>query len=253
MTDDEQFLKELKTHLDRHVQNAGRYNHSVRESSFDTWLDGYGRGIPDRKVSIYTEGALLALLLDLMLLDASKGKVSLDTVMRELYDHCKKEGRGYEEKYYLERMENYLGKKARRFFRQYVDKSESYESAVVKALTKVGVKVKANPIDRMASEFGIRLDASPQPKVIAVHPCSDAYAAGVHRDMELIGVNGYYVQGDSEKLLSQGKHAFLFKEGKQLRTFSLKPSETLLFRQYSLELKKKGGSKEWNRWRGFSA
>ena len=34
---------------------------SVAASSFDLWLDGYEKGVPGRKVSIYNEGALLGI------------------------------------------------------------------------------------------------------------------------------------------------------------------------------------------------
>lgn len=42
--DMEQYFKEMRTQLQRHFDNHGRFNHSVAESSFDTWLDGYVPG-----------------------------------------------------------------------------------------------------------------------------------------------------------------------------------------------------------------
>ena len=52
----DEMLAEFSTRLQKHIDNAGRFNHSVSESSYDTWLDGYVPGIPGRKVSIYDEG-----------------------------------------------------------------------------------------------------------------------------------------------------------------------------------------------------
>src|SRR5712672_3181512 len=63
----EQFLAEINQRVQRHFDNYGRFNLSVADSSFDTWLDGYVKGIPDRKTSIYDEGSLIALMLDLMI------------------------------------------------------------------------------------------------------------------------------------------------------------------------------------------
>jgi predicted metalloprotease with PDZ domain len=54
------YMKELNVQIQKHVENFGRYNYSVAHSSFDTWLDGYVPGTPSRKVSIYTEGCLIA-------------------------------------------------------------------------------------------------------------------------------------------------------------------------------------------------
>ena len=51
-----EYLKELNKLLERHFSNEGRKNYSVAESSYDLWLDGYEKGIPGRKVSIYNEG-----------------------------------------------------------------------------------------------------------------------------------------------------------------------------------------------------
>ena len=58
----DQYFKELQKIFQRHFHNDGRKYYSVAESSFDTWLDGYVSGTPGRKVSIYVEGALIALI-----------------------------------------------------------------------------------------------------------------------------------------------------------------------------------------------
>ena len=47
-------LEKLNKLLDRHFSNEEE-EHSVAESSYDLWLDGYEKGIPGRKVSIYNE------------------------------------------------------------------------------------------------------------------------------------------------------------------------------------------------------
>ena len=56
------FLDEIGTTLTRHLQNIGRFNASVTDSSLDLWLDGYKKGVEGRKVSIYAKGATIALL-----------------------------------------------------------------------------------------------------------------------------------------------------------------------------------------------
>ncbi|GIR58359.1 MAG: hypothetical protein CM15mP65_09400 [Crocinitomicaceae bacterium] len=73
MFDQTQYFKELSNLLKRHFHNDGRLHYSVSESSWDTWLDGYTSGIPGRKVSIYVEGALIALICDAEIRDHTKG------------------------------------------------------------------------------------------------------------------------------------------------------------------------------------
>ena len=54
----EEFKKTQNQNLERHLMNYGRMNLSVADSGFDSWLDGYKVGSPNRKVSIYADGAL---------------------------------------------------------------------------------------------------------------------------------------------------------------------------------------------------
>ncbi len=72
--------------LNRHVNNPGRLNCSVADSGFDTWLDGYEPGIPGRKGSIYVEGAVLAFLCDVRIMQLTGGEASLQTAMRMLWE-----------------------------------------------------------------------------------------------------------------------------------------------------------------------
>jgi predicted metalloprotease with PDZ domain len=62
---DETYIKELQVYMKRHFENCAHATQSLADSSFDLWLDGYEKGIPNRKVSVYHKGALVALVLDL--------------------------------------------------------------------------------------------------------------------------------------------------------------------------------------------
>ncbi|MEZ4936780.1 MAG: hypothetical protein R2799_04220, partial [Crocinitomicaceae bacterium] len=77
----DKYLKELQTNLQRHFDNFGRFNLSVAESSWDTWIDGYVAGVPNRKVSIYNEGAILAFVCDMKIRKNSGNKFNLHDVM----------------------------------------------------------------------------------------------------------------------------------------------------------------------------
>ena len=80
------------------LQNTpGRLVMSVEEASFDAWIKFYR---PDEnsinsQISYYDKGAILGLLLDLHIRQRSKGKRSLDDVMRYLYAEYSKKGRNY--------------------------------------------------------------------------------------------------------------------------------------------------------------
>jgi predicted metalloprotease with PDZ domain len=68
---------------------------SVADSSYDLWLDGYELGIPNRKSSIYIEGAMAAFILDMKLRRTSNHEKSLDTVMVKLWEDFGKKEIGY--------------------------------------------------------------------------------------------------------------------------------------------------------------
>lgn len=105
----QQYTGSFNGDLLKHVSNPGRFNYSVAESSFDTWLDGYVAGVPARKVSIYTEGMLAAFIADILIIKESEGKYSLNNVMHDLYHLYYKHDKGYSESDYKLLLEKYAG------------------------------------------------------------------------------------------------------------------------------------------------
>ncbi|GAB3890294.1 M61 family metallopeptidase [Spirosoma agri] len=93
--DDEAYLKELQVLFKRHFENNGRAFQSLVESSWDLWLDGYDKGVPDRKVSVYHKGAIAALILDLHIRKVTDHARSLDDVMRIMWQQFGKPFIGY--------------------------------------------------------------------------------------------------------------------------------------------------------------
>lgn len=95
--------------LDRHYNNPGRLNLSVAESGFDTWLDGYKAGVPERKSNIYVEGAVLAFICDVAIMDKTGGKMSLQTAMTNLWERIGMKGIGLTENIYWAALEQCIG------------------------------------------------------------------------------------------------------------------------------------------------
>lgn len=112
----EQYFRELKTFFKRHFYNFGRLNMSVADSSFDLWLDGYVAGIPNRKVSIYVEGAVACLILDLEIRQATQYQKSMDDVMRLLWERFGKKQIGYSLEDYIDLVNEVAGKDLKSYF-----------------------------------------------------------------------------------------------------------------------------------------
>ncbi|MFA7667081.1 MAG: peptidase M61, partial [Burkholderiaceae bacterium] len=81
------YLKLLSGTISNVQRGPGRLLQSVTESSFDAWTRYYRQdeNAPNAIVSYYTKGALVALCLDLTIRARSRGKRSLDDVMRLMW------------------------------------------------------------------------------------------------------------------------------------------------------------------------
>lgn len=141
------YKKEFEKLLQKHFDNFGRFNYSVAQSSWDTWLDGYVKGAPERKVSIYNEGALLAFIVDMKIRSASNNKASIHNVMYDLYHDFALKNKGYSESDYIGLCEKYGGCSFSDLFKNQIHGTQPYESVLVEALETIGfnLEMELNP------------------------------------------------------------------------------------------------------------
>lgn len=154
----EEYLTELNKILQRHYLNEGRKNMSVAESSYDLWLDGYEKGAPGRKVSIYNEGALLALILDLKIRLKWNNEISLDDVMLLMWEKYGRTRTGYSYNDYQNMCEEVYGEELSDYFENYVSGTTPFETELRELLENFGLEFYSKPAEsREASHFGIKL------------------------------------------------------------------------------------------------
>lgn len=81
------YLELLGQTITRVLRGSGRRKQSLADSSFDAWTKFYKQddNAPNAIVSYYTKGSLVALALDLTLRNIGDGGISLDDVMRTLW------------------------------------------------------------------------------------------------------------------------------------------------------------------------
>jgi len=199
----EQFLVEFTNQFQKHFDNHGRFNYSVAESSFDTWLDGYVPGAPARKVSIYTEGCLLSFVMDTMILRGTDNQHGLDTVMKRLYFDFYLKGKGVSEKDFQVVLENVSGVSFQSFFDDYVNGNRPFESILTDALDYIGFELDHKP-SSLYSQGRLGMKLLPQGAsaiVKTLYPGGPAELGGLMLEDELIGLNGISFNGDIEKWL----------------------------------------------------
>ena len=237
---DQQYFNELNTQLQKHFDNHGRFNYSVGESSFDTWLDGYVAGAPGRKVSIYTEGCLLALVTDVKLRQATKNKYGLDEVMKRLYFNYALEGKGVSEEDYQSMLESIAGESFQGFFDDYVNGCKPYESILTQALDYLGLELMHTP-SRSYAEGRLGMKVMPTGKnfkLMTMYPGGPAETAGLAVGDEIVAVNGYACNGELNKWLeyfdSDVKTVTVNREG-ALKSFDFPEVNRNFYNSYSVK------------------
>lgn len=200
---DEEYFKTFNQLLDRHYNNPGANNLSVADSSFDTWLDGYTMGVPNRKSSIYTEGALITFMLDVEIRRNTNNKSSFDDVLRKFYTDFYKKGKGISEKDYKEVVEEIAQKELSSFFDNYVNGTADISSQLDESLNYLGLEKISKPSGKYEEAYlGIKQSTS---QIIMVFPSSPAEKAGISIHDKVVSINGFQLKDDLSEWLEYFK------------------------------------------------
>jgi predicted metalloprotease with PDZ domain len=196
---EEQYFVTFNERLQKHFDNAGRFNLSVADSSFDTWLDGYVPGIPNRKTNIYDEGNLLAFITDIFIRRNSDNKYSLDDVMRHLYEEFALNKKGYSEQDYKGLVEHYANSSFDEIFRNYFNAINDYEPLLQDAMNFIGCELVKNESSKFHEHaLGIKMqEIAGVCKVTAVYPGSVADQAGITINDDLLAINHMQIRPDN--------------------------------------------------------
>ena len=113
-----EYLEVLARNITAYLRTPGRAKQSLAESSFDAWIKYYRQdeNSPNAIVSYYAKGSLVALCLDLLIRDKTRGRKSLDDVMRALWRRHGLTGVGVEEDGIERLAEQATGLKLKRYF-----------------------------------------------------------------------------------------------------------------------------------------
>ena len=193
-----QYLKTFAERLQKHFDNFGRYNLSVAASSFDTWLDGYVKGVTNRKTSIYDEGCLLAFVTDTFIRKNSGNKYSLDDVMRYLYNEFALKGKGYSEQDYIGVVEHFANDSFKNMHDNYINSAADYKPVLMDAMEYIGCELVMDPtLPYHEHSLGIKvIETAGVCKIGAVYPDSVADVAGISINDELVAVNNMQIKMD---------------------------------------------------------
>lgn len=234
---DADYFRTLTMQVQKHLDNHGRFNYSVAQSSFDTWLDGYVPGVPNRKVSIYTEGCLLAFMADAKIREQTNNNASLDQVMLTLYNDFGKQKIGYTAHDYQTIIEHITGQNWDGFFNQLVEGTTSYSQLLTESLAYFGLELSVVASKKPYESFlGFKaIEQNNETIVQSIYPESLAEQAGLSVKDKIVGVNGFAVFNNLNDWCNYfWREAFVLNvitEGKT-REIHLKPSKKMYYKTY---------------------
>ena len=191
MTRDE-VLERLGSTIANYENAPGRRHQPATASSFDTWTNFFSRGehTANTTISYYDIGAGLGLLLDLKIREASKGRSSLDDVMRTLYrTYYQEKKRGFTDGEFREACERAAGGPLGEIFDVYAATVKEWDYA--RYLGFAGLTIDTEPGTAPGPWFGAATqDQNGSPVVSSVEPDSPASFAGLSAQDEIVALDG---------------------------------------------------------------
>lgn len=195
----------LKEYVDAVTFQVTRYRRfpgfeyqSIAEASFDAWIKYYrhNENTPNSTISYYLKGSLIALFLDIEIMEATQGKHRLDDVMRDLYQaHYVRNYDGFTYEDVVRTAEKYVGRNLDDFFRKYVYGTTDMPFETY--FERLGLELKAQlPDDDKLKKgnLGLRVRMREhRPHVSIVRRNSPAQNAGIQPNDEIVALNGLRV------------------------------------------------------------
>lgn len=201
----EQYLAVLATEFNTVSNQPGSRIQSAAEASFDAWIKYYrpNENSGNSTISYYNKGALIGMVMDLEIMNATQGKAGLDEVMKEMYDlYYKKLNRGYTDAEFKAMVEKIAGKSFDTIYADYVNGVVPIDYK--KYLGYAGLV----PVDENALANTPYLGAATTVKdgkiiVSNVARNASAWLGGLNVNDEIISINGYRILPGTDTRVSE--------------------------------------------------
>ncbi|WP_348767037.1 PDZ domain-containing protein [uncultured Salinisphaera sp.] len=189
-------LATLATRIDR---TPGRHRQSLAQSSFDAWLKFYrpDENTPNAVISYYGKGAQFALGLDLKLRVETEGALSLDKVMRELWQRNGRRDEPVPEHGLAQLAAELSGLDLSEFVEAHLE--TTIDAPWADWLRYFGIEAICAPASDDAAvvhgRLGLRASSDAQPRVAHVFDDGPAQAAGISPQDRLVALDGIEIVG----------------------------------------------------------
>lgn len=193
----DRYLAQMSSTISRERGRPGYSVQSLADSSFDAWIK-YNKSTPNdlnTTVSFYTKGALVSLMLDMELRRRTQNEISLDDVLRDLYQRHPLESGGFTTEDMLASLGGLSNSGFEEFFSAYVTGTEPLD--LESAFAVAGVDLRP---DQRPEEAYVGLSLSDR-TVRTVKADGPAFFAGVQVDDVVTHLNGEPFAGSIDRAL----------------------------------------------------
>jgi len=237
-----EYLEILGRSITQLQRTGGRLKQTLAESSWDAWIKFYrpDENTPNAVVSYYGKGSLVALCLDSLIRERTRGRKSLDDVMRLLWRRYGQTGAGVPEDGVERAAEEVAGVRLRAFFDRAL--RATAELPLKERLAALGVdclfrpaesdsdrggKPSAKPASALAARptLGVKLaNAAGEAKLQHVYDGGAAQAAGLSAGDVIVAIDGLRVTARNFEA-----RVGRYKPGDRVRIHAFRRDELLVF------------------------
>ena len=187
----QQYYDQLAAVLTGVENQPGNKLQPVAMSSFDAWIRAYRPDENSRnsEISYYDKGEMVGMVLDLMIVNATKGQKHIDDVFRLLYDkYYKGLKRGFTDQEYQDAVAEVAGRRFDDFFQNYVYQAKTLDYNT--ALGYVGLTLNSAPASTNGSLGATITNRGGRYLVTSVKRDGTAWNGGLNVNDEVLQLNG---------------------------------------------------------------
>ncbi len=188
----DEYLRKLSGTITRVENQPGNKVLPLSQSSLDAWIKLYrpNENSYNTTISYYSKGSIVAAMLDINIIQATKGEKSLDDVLVYIYkNYHEKQNRGFTEDEAKAALESVGGVDFDAFFEKYINGTETMDYDTY--LGYVGVQLEdQNKTEQKPSLGIISKEEEGQLVVSTVIRNTTAYEGGLNVNDEILAING---------------------------------------------------------------
>ncbi|TAE45514.1 MAG: PDZ domain-containing protein [Cytophagales bacterium] len=199
----ETYLEEQQKRIQLIENQYGNKIQSVAESSLDAWIKAYrpNENSQNTTISYYSKGAILALWIDIMVLEASNGEQNIEHLIKEMYQvfYLQKK-KGFSENELKLIVEKYTKKDLTDFWTDYIEGTKEIPYATI--FEKIGVVYENEPKNKI--DLGINIDTNL--KITFIKRNGNAFEAGLQVGDKIIALDNQNIkEKDLTKIIENKK------------------------------------------------